>query len=78
VLAVPAEAVIRTETGDRVIVALGGGRFKPVAVRTGIETGGQIEIQRGLKEGDEVVVSAQFLIDSESSLQASFGRMTVR
>jgi Cu(I)/Ag(I) efflux system membrane fusion protein len=75
-LAVPQEALIRTESEDRVIVALGGGRFKPVRVRPGIETGGQVEILSGLKEGDEIVVSAQFLIDSESSLQASFRRMT--
>ena len=76
VLAVPQEALIRTESEDRVIVALGGGRFKPVPVSTGIETGGQVEILSGLKEGDEIVISAQFLIDSESSLQASFQRMT--
>jgi Cu(I)/Ag(I) efflux system membrane fusion protein len=76
VLAVPQEALIRTEAEDRVIVAQGGGRFKPVPVRVGIETGGQVEILGGLEEGDEVVVSAQFLIDSESSLQASFLRMS--
>jgi Cu(I)/Ag(I) efflux system membrane fusion protein len=76
VLAVPQEALIRTESEDRVIVALGDGRFKPVRVRAGIETGGQVEILSGLKEGDSIVVSAQFLIDSESSLQASFRRMT--
>jgi Cu(I)/Ag(I) efflux system membrane fusion protein len=76
VLAVPQEALIRTESEDRVIVALGDGRFKPVRVRIGIETGGQVEILSGLKEGDRVVVSAQFLLDSESSLQASFRRMT--
>lgn len=76
VLAVPQEALIRTESEDRVIVALGDGRFKPVRVRVGIETGGQAEILSGLREGDKVVVSAQFLIDSESNLQASFRRMT--
>jgi Cu(I)/Ag(I) efflux system membrane fusion protein len=76
VLAVPQEALIRTESEDRVIVALGDGRFKPVRVRIGIETGGQAEILSGLTEGDKVVVSAQFLIDSESNLQASFRRMT--
>ncbi len=75
-LAVPQEALIRTESEDRVIVALGDGRFKPVRVQAGIETGGQVEILSGLKQGDEIVVSAQFLIDSESSLQASFQRMT--
>ncbi len=77
VLAVPQEALIRTESQDRVIVAFGGGRFKPTPVRIGVEAGGQVEILSGLKEGDEIVVSAQFLIDSESSLQASFRRMTV-
>jgi Cu(I)/Ag(I) efflux system membrane fusion protein len=76
VLAVPQDALIRTESEDRVIVALGEGRFKPVRVHAGIETGDQVEILSGLKEGDKVVVSAQFLIDSESNLQASFRRMT--
>ncbi|HXZ25243.1 MAG TPA: efflux RND transporter periplasmic adaptor subunit [Nitrospiria bacterium] len=76
VLAVPQDALIRTESEDRVIVALGEGRFKPVRVRAGIETGDQVEILSGLKEGDKVVVAAQFLIDSESNLQASFRRMT--
>ena len=76
VLAVPQDALIRTEAENRVIVALGNGRFKPVRVHPGIETGDQVEILGGLKPGDKVVVSAQFLIDSESSLQASFRRMT--
>jgi membrane fusion protein, copper/silver efflux system len=76
VIAVPQDALIRTESEDRVIVALGDGRFKPVPVHVGIETGDQVEILSGLREGDKVVVSAQFLIDSESSLQASFRRMT--
>jgi membrane fusion protein, copper/silver efflux system len=76
VLAIPQDALIRTESEDRVIVALGGGRFKPVRVRAGIETDDQVEILSGLRPGDKVVVSAQFLIDSESSLQASFRRMT--
>lgn len=75
VLAVPAEALIRTEHQERVVVSLGGGRFKPVAVKTGAEAGGEIEIAQGLKEGDQVVVMAQFLIDSESSLQAAFRRL---
>lgn len=76
VLALPQEAIIRTESEDRVILALGDGRFKPVRVHTGIETDDQVEIAGGLKEGDSVVVSAQFLIDSESNLQASLARMT--
>ena len=76
VLAVPQQALIRTETEDRVILALGDGRFKPVPVHIGIETGDTVEILNGLKEGDQVVVSAQFLIDSESSLQANYLRMS--
>lgn len=76
VLAVPQEALILTETESRMIVALGQGRFKPVRVQTGVETDGKVEILSGLEEGDQVVVSAQFLIDSESNLQASLRRMT--
>jgi biotin carboxyl carrier protein len=75
VLSVPREAVIRTETEERVVVALGGGKFQPVLVTTGVEAGDEVEIIEGLKEGDEVVVMSQFLIDSESSLKASFNRL---
>ena len=76
VLSVPAEAVIRTGTGARVILARGEGRFDPAPVEIGIEAGDRIEILDGLAEGDQVVVSAQFLLDSEASLQASLRRMT--
>ncbi len=75
VLAVPAEAVIATGKRSSVVLALGGGRFQPVDVVTGMESNGQVEILSGLSMGDQVVVSGQFLIDSESSLQASFLRM---
>ncbi len=75
VLRIPREALIRTGEGDRVIVALGAGRFQPVTVVTGIESGEFMEVLSGLEEGDQVVVSGQFLIDSESSLAASFQRM---
>ena len=75
-LTLPREAVIYSRDEKRVIVALGKGRFKPVAVETGISNDNEIEILSGLEEGDTVVVSAQFLIDSESSLQASYRRMT--
>lgn len=75
VLAVPREAVIRTENEERVVLALGDGRFQPVLVTTGAEAGGEVEIVEGLEEGDTVVVMAQFLIDSESSLKAGFLRL---
>jgi Cu(I)/Ag(I) efflux system membrane fusion protein len=74
-LSVPREAIIRTGDSDRVILALGDGRFKPVNVRTGMETGDRVEIMAGLDEGADVVVSSQFLIDSESSLRAALLRM---
>ena len=75
VLAVPAEALIETGRRTSVVKALGGGRFQPVDVVSGMAAGGMVEILSGLEPGDEVVVSGQFLIDSESSLQASFMRM---
>ncbi len=75
-LVVPREAVIRTGTMQRVVCALGEGRFLSVQVRTGRESGEWTEILGGLHEGDRIVTSAQFLIDSESSLSAEFTRMT--
>ncbi len=75
VIAVPTQSIIRTEGEDRVVKALGNGRFKPVTVKLGAEAGDLTEIIEGLEEGDEVVVMAHFLIDSESSLQASLQRL---
>ncbi len=75
VLRIPREALIRTGSGSRVIVALGAGRFQPVEVVPGLESDAYIEILSGLEEGQEVVTSGQFLIDSESSLGTSLQRM---
>jgi Cu(I)/Ag(I) efflux system membrane fusion protein len=58
-----------------VVKALGDGRFQPVDVTPGMWRGDQVELLSGLDEGDEVVVSGQFLIDSESNLQASLRRL---
>ena len=74
-LAIPREALIRTGQAERVIVALGEGRFEAREVTAGIESGDWVEIRDGLSEGETVVVSGQFLIDSEASLKASFTRM---
>ena len=74
-LMIPAEALIRTGERDTVVTSLGDGRFQPVDVVVGARSNGKVEILSGLKEGDEIVTSGQFLIDSESSLQASFRRM---
>jgi membrane fusion protein, copper/silver efflux system len=72
---VPSEAVIRTGARDVVIVALGEGRFRPTPVELGAESGGQSEIRKGLAAGDRVVLSGQFLIDSEASLGAALSRL---
>jgi len=74
-LLVPSEAVIRTGERSVVIVAEGEGKFRPREVELGFESGGKSEIRKGLSEGDKVVVSGQFLIDSEASLRASGTRM---
>jgi Cu(I)/Ag(I) efflux system membrane fusion protein len=75
VLTIPREALIRTGNENRVVVALGGGKFIPMPVSTGMETDDRVEVLSGLAEGDEVVTSSQFLIDSESSLKAALARM---
>ncbi|WP_296201214.1 efflux RND transporter periplasmic adaptor subunit [uncultured Hyphomicrobium sp.] len=76
-LAVPAQAVI--DSGDRqvVLVARGEGRFEPRAVRIGRQGGRMIEITDGLKAGESVVTSANFLIDAESNLKAALAAFTV-
>jgi len=75
-LSVPREALIRTGKSERVMLALGDGRFQPAAVKAGIESGNKIEILSGLNEGEDIVISAQFLIDSESSFTGSTLRMS--
>ena len=68
VLLVPDEAVIRTGTRTIVMVALPGGRYQPAEVQTGATSKGQTEILAGLAEGEKVITSGQFLLDSEASL----------
>jgi RND family efflux transporter MFP subunit len=72
---VPAEAVIRTGERDIVVVALGGGRFAPREVVLGPRGDGFIQVLEGLSDGDEVVTSSQFLIDSESNLREAIQKM---
>ena len=74
-LLIPTEAVIQTGKRSVVMVAEEGGRFRPVDVEAGIESAGQTEIKRGLKLGQRVVVSSQFLIDSEASLKGVEARL---
>lgn len=73
-LLVPSEAVIRTGRRTLVMLALAGGRFQPAEVRTGQESGGQTEIVAGLSEGERIVASGQFLLDSEASLSGVAAR----
>lgn len=72
---VPREAVIRGGSSSRVVVDLGDGRFESRRVLVGIESGERVAIRRGLAEGERVVTSAQFLIDSESNIDSALGRM---
>lgn len=76
ILIIPMEALIRSGRSERVIVALGDGRFAARTVSAGIESGDWVEIVSGLAAGEEVVVSGQFLLDSEASSKASFRRMS--
>jgi Cu(I)/Ag(I) efflux system membrane fusion protein len=73
-LAVPTEAVIQTGTRSVVIVAEGE-RFRPETVEVGLEMDGKTEILKGLKQGERVVASGQFLIDSEASLKSALSRL---
>jgi membrane fusion protein, copper/silver efflux system len=74
-LLVPSEAVIQTGKHTVVIVAQGDGKFAPVDVETGLESNGETEIRKGLDAGQKVVLSGQFLIDSEASLRGTLSRM---
>lgn len=76
VLSVPSSAVIPSPHGDRVVVKTAAGSFRPVPVKVGLSADGFTQILQGLSLGDSVVASGQFLLDSESALQASFERMT--
>ncbi|WP_420411028.1 efflux RND transporter periplasmic adaptor subunit [Roseibium sp.] len=76
---VPTEAVIRTGAAERAIIKVGDGTFKPRLITTGLRDnfgeGGRTEVVQGLAPGEEIVASAQFLIDSESALNAGLMRM---
>ena len=75
VLLVPTEAVIQTGKRSVVLVAQEEGRFAPAEVEVGLDSNGRTEIRSGLQAGQKVVVSGQFLIDSEANLRASINRI---
>lgn len=72
---IPSEALIATGSDNRVVVLGSDGSFVPVRVQTGRSGGGRTEILSGLKGGERVVTSGQFLIDSEASLSGALGRL---
>jgi Cu(I)/Ag(I) efflux system membrane fusion protein len=76
VLLVPQEAVIATGKRNVVIVAGDDGKYTPVEVQLGRESGGDVEVRSGLAEGQRVVLSGQFLLDSEASFKSGLGRLS--
>jgi Cu(I)/Ag(I) efflux system membrane fusion protein len=73
VLTVPSSAVIHSGTRQIVLIELGEGRFAPRAVKLGRQGDQYVELLEGVQEGEQVVVSANFLIDAESNLKAALG-----
>ena len=74
-LHIPRAALIRGGSADRVVVALGDGLYRSQAVEVGMEAGDRVEIRRGLGVNDQIVVSGQFLIDSESNIDSELLRL---
>ena len=74
---VPQDAVLHTGRRDIVFLALGDGKFRPVEVVLGPSGEGKTLVRSGIEAGDEVVVSAQFLLDGESRLQAALDQLSV-
>jgi RND family efflux transporter MFP subunit len=75
-VAVPKQAVLRTGERNVVVVALGDGRFAPRDITLGFEGDDYVQVLEGLQADEQVVTSAQFLIDSESNLRAAIQKMT--
>ena len=76
VLTVPTSAVIRSGTREVVLVQVGAGRFEPRAVVLGAQGDDYVQVREGVAEGEQVVVSANFLIDAESNLRAALSSFT--
>ena len=71
VLGIPFNALFPVVDGEQVMKRMADGKYAAVAVKTGMRAGNFMEVLGGLSEGDEIVVSGQFLLDAESKLQAS-------
>jgi Cu(I)/Ag(I) efflux system membrane fusion protein/cobalt-zinc-cadmium efflux system membrane fusion protein len=72
-LVVPASSIFHSGTRQLVFVSHGDGQFEPRDVQTGLQVGEQVIVSKGVRAGDPIVTSANFLIDSESQLQAAAG-----
>jgi RND family efflux transporter MFP subunit len=75
-ITVPDQAVIHSGTRTLVVIAKGGGYFEPREIKTGQTAQGYTEVVSGVSEGEDIVVSSQFLIDSESNLKAAIMKMS--
>ncbi len=75
VVAVPSEAIVRSGLREKVFVVREPGKFEPREVVVGVSSEGFTELREGVEVGEEVVVSAQFLIDSESKLREAAAKM---
>ncbi len=73
---VPEQAILRSGRQNTVIIALGGGKFKPAQIELGAYSNGYYQVLSGLQAGTKIVTSAQFLIDSESNLRAALSGFT--
>ena len=74
-VAVPEDAIIRSGARNVAVMALGGGYFDPRDVTLGLSADGYVQILDGIREGEKIVTSSQFLIDSESNLKAAISQM---
>ena len=75
-LVIPVEAVLQTGKRNFAILALGNGHFAPREIKLGVQAGDYFQVLSGVSQGDQVVDSAEFLINSESGLQSAFNKMT--
>jgi Cu(I)/Ag(I) efflux system membrane fusion protein len=75
-IVIPSEAVIRSGSHNQVFIVRGAGKFEPREITTGLSSNGDVAVLEGIKAGEEVVTSAQFLIDSESKLREATAKMT--
>ncbi|MEW6005551.1 MAG: efflux RND transporter periplasmic adaptor subunit [Stygiobacter sp.] len=75
-IVVPSQAIIRSGERNIAVISLGGGYFDPREVKLGVESEGLVQVLEGIHEGENIVVSSQFLIDSESNLKAAIQQMS--